>query len=139
MSTWLLTSPEFEGEIVLEYDDEGRLLRLDIRAKLTDGQRSWFVNNLPPSLAKLQALLKSSGSRSRLEEVTFEPRFDDFWIKYDDRTTSSRKRSLAKWNRMSKMDQLKAYRYINRYFAEIPYGTRKKFAETYLNSELWNN
>ena len=139
MSTYFLTSPEFEGEIVLEYNDEGMLLKLDIRATLTTGQRSWFVNNLPPSLDKLQALLKSSGSKSRLEEVTFEPRFEDFWTRYDDRTLSSRKRSLAKWNRMSKSEQLKAYRYISRYFAEIPYGTRKKFSETYLNSELWNN
>lgn len=139
MSTWLLTSPEFEGEILCEYNDEGLLVKLEIKATLTTGQRNWFIYNLPPSLEKLKTLLKSSGSKARFEEVIFEPRFEDFWTRYNDRTTSSRKRSLAKWNRMSKSEQLKAYRYIGRYFSEIPYGTRKKFAETYLNSELWNN
>jgi hypothetical protein len=64
--------------------------------------------------------------------------FDDFWVKYDDCIRSSRKRAMAKWAKMSISQRKKAYNFIDRYnksrgFAE------KKYAETYLNSEVWNN
>jgi len=65
--------------------------------------------------------------------------FDKFWNRYDDKLNSSKKKTQVKWNKMPAAEQAKAFRYIGKYFASIPSGTRKKYAETYLNAELWNN
>jgi hypothetical protein len=65
--------------------------------------------------------------------------FDRFWKRYDDRVNSSRKRTLIKWNKMPKSEQIKAFYFVGKYFASLPPGIRKKYAETYLNDELWNN
>jgi hypothetical protein len=62
-----------------------------------------------------------------------------FWKKYNDKERSSKKRTLAKWNKMSQVEQTKAYNYIQKYFNSIPNGVETKYAETYLNAELWNN
>ncbi len=136
---YALTSTEFTGYIDLEYDQDGLLIGMQIHAELSKEQRMWFVKVLPPTLEELKTILREKKSNARIQEIKFQPTFDDFWMKYDDRTTSSRKRALTKWDRMSRTDQSRAYKYIDRYFQQIPSGTRKKYAETYLNSELWNN
>lgn len=40
---------------------------------------------------------------------------------------------------MTSAEQGKAYRFIGRYIASLGQGIRQKYAETYLNAELWNN
>jgi hypothetical protein len=73
-------------------------------------------------------------------EVPEEITFDMFWNRYDDKIYSSKKRSEAQWNRMSKANRCTAYNYIPRYFSKLPeWQTRKKTAEKYLSDELWNN
>lgn len=80
------------------------------------------------------------GSKTgKLTEVTLNITFEMFWNRYDDKVLSSRRKTEARWNRMTKADQIKAFNFINRYEQNIPTGTRKKYAETYLNSEIWNN
>jgi hypothetical protein len=138
-STWHLTSPKFTGEITLIYDQELRLSSMKISADLTGVQHSWFTSNLPPTLPELKKMLKDSHSEAVLTQVKFQPTFDQFWNLYDDKQLSSKKRAGVKWHSMPKNEQLKAYNYIQTYFSGIPSGTRKKFAETYLNAELWNN
>ena len=139
MKTYLLTSPQFEGEIELQYDDTLQLISLQIRATLTPGQHRWFTQILPSTLPELKSILKVKQSSAILTEVVFIPSFEDFWNRYDDKQLSSRKRAMSKWDRMSKNQRIKAYNFIQTYFSGIPSGIRKKYAETYLNAELWNN
>jgi hypothetical protein len=75
-------------------------------------------------------------------EIKTEVTFEVFWNRYfagRPKDNSSRKRAETKWNRMSKGEQAKAYAYIGLYLGNVAYGTQPKHAETYLNSELWNN
>jgi len=138
MTTYLLTSTKWSGEIELRYDDDGYLLSYDNRAGLDDRQRYWFLDNMPREVITLQNLV-AAATTAKLTEVKVEVTFELFWSRYDDKVNSSKKRAEAKWRQMSKGEQLRAYMHIPRYFANIPHGTRKKFAETYLNAELWNN
>ena len=139
MKTYLLTSTKWRGEIELRYDDSGLLTVYDYRAELSADERRWFLTNMPRSLGDLQALVKSTKTGRLTEVPPEEITFEMFWQIYDDATNSSRKRTLAKWNRMAKAEQVKAFRYVRRYFNSIPANIRKKYAETYLNAELWNN
>jgi hypothetical protein len=139
MKTYLLTSAKWPGEIELRYDGAGLLVGYDYRAELTAEQQRWFLTNMPRSLADLQALVKATKTGRLTEAPPEEVTFDMFWQQYDDATRSSRKRTLAKWQRMTRAEQVKAFRYVGRYFRSIPPGLGKKYAETYLNAELWNN
>jgi len=136
---FILTSTAFEGDVIFEYNEGGLLERYDISgASLSENQHIWMLKNLPRELCELQRVLGNSGT-AKLTEVSEEITFDKFWNRYDEKDRSSKKKALAKWNRMSKSQQAKAYWYIPKYFSSIPLGVAKKYAETYLNAELWNN
>lgn len=140
MKTYSITSSKFEGEIVAVYDDRHELINLDISGAAMDIiQKNWLMSNSPTTEDRLQEMK----SRSPYMVITSIPEreitFEAFWQHYDDKINSSKKRAKAKWEKMTKTQQTKAYHYIDRYFASLPYGTRKKYVETYLNAELWNN
>lgn len=140
MKEYSITSDRFKGEVIAKYNEKGWLLNLDVtKAELTEGQHAWFLNNCP----KTEDVFDKWRKEQRVLTITYIPEqeitFEAFWHRYDDKINSSKKRTKAKWEKMSKSDKQKAYNYINKYFSSIPYGTRKKYAETYLNAELWNN
>jgi len=139
MKHYQLTSAAFAGAVDLFFDDAGMLQKFDMTgATLSQQQQEWILREMQPYLNDLKIQLAGSDT-AKITEVTTEVTFEMFWDRYDDKINSSRKRTLQKWNRMTRTDQLRAYNNINRYLNNLPSGTRKKFAETYLNSELWNN
>ena len=133
-----MTSTSWTGEIKLQYNDLDMLINCDLQnAQLSHVQHVWFLKRMPTILEDLQLLIRNS--TARMIEVNQDITFESFWKKYNDKVRSSRKKSEKIWNRLSKADQAKAYAYISTYEASRPKGTEKKYAETYLNAELWNN
>lgn len=130
----------FKGYVKVVYSDAGCLAGCDFAdAILGENQQVWLLRNLPVQADWLPAFLKAAPSL-RMQEVEMATvTFKAFWDAYDDKLASSKRRCLAKWNKMTPMEQVRAYRYIGTYFRNLPTGTRKKYAETYLNAELWNN
>ena len=135
---YTLTSDKFSGEIIFEFTDMVLTKYDTSNAELSDEQIVYFAKNLPRELAEVEAFLNKSQS-AKFEEIKEEITFDMFWNRYDDKQTSSKKKTETKWNKMTKSQQAKAYNHVLKYFATLPFNTRKKFAETYLNAELWNN
>lgn len=136
MKTYHLTSTAFEGYIEFVFNHLDLLDRYQICADLSEGQQIYLLKNLPRELSELDKLKSQT---VLITEIIGEVTFDQFWAKYDDKINSSRKRAQQKWEKMTPADRVRAYNYISRYFGAIPQGTRKKYAETYLNAELWNN
>lgn len=136
---YLLTSTAWPGEIEIVYNDLQLLVSHDTsRADLSENQQLWFLKNLPRELCELQQLIDKSTSAT-LTEVKDEITFEKFWSRYDEKLRSSKKKALKVWNRLTEADQIKAYKFISKYEQSIPNGVAKKYAETYLNVELWNN
>ena len=136
--TYSLTSSAFQGEVLFEFKND-LLVKFDMsNAELNDKQHSTLAQNLPRTLVEVQAWIKKSHN-AVFTEIVQTVTFDMFWQRYDDKLNSSKKKTEVKWNKMPLSEQLKAFRFIGRYFASIPANTRKKYAETYLNAELWNN
>ena len=135
---YYLTSIQFEGEIEFGYCSEGYLVRYENHAALDNLQRAWLLRNIPIHINDLEQLGKKSKTIT-LTQVKQNVSFDDFWRRYDHKTVSSKKKALTAWQRMSEAEQIKAYNYIPRYLQNLPTGISKKYAETYLNSQLWNN
>lgn len=139
MKTFLLSSSGFTGEVLFRFDEAGRLVQYDVtNADLSQEQLNWFTNKLPRTLSELKNVLKASKGAILTEQKQCGATFDMFWDKYDEKTRSSKKRSLAKWNRMSQLQRDKAFNFIDTYFRNL-LGTAPKYANTYLNDELWNN
>jgi len=136
MKVFHMTSPAFEGYIEFAFNDNGLLNKMSVHTRLGDKQHVYLLKNLPREIIELGAF---KGGSVTITEIKQEIGFDMFWDKYDDKVNSSRKRTLEKWNKMKPADRARAFWYISKYFGSIPSGTRKKFAETYLNAELWNN
>jgi hypothetical protein len=136
MRIFHVTSIAWTGYIEFIFNDNELLDKMEIHADLSEGQQTFFLKKMPREVLELNNLKTSNVS---ITEVKEDISFERFWNKYDDKLNSSKKRAEQKWNKMIVAEQIKAYNYILRYFANIPQGTRKKYAETYLNAELWNN
>ncbi len=138
MKKYSITSSVFTGEVVLGFNDTtGAFEMIDFSAsQVSFKQKEYVLHHLPATAQNINSLKTSNSTITELVEVVT---FELFWNSYDDKLSSSKKRTQTKWNKMTERDRCEAYRYLPKYFANIPSGTRKKYAETYLNSELWNN
>lgn len=139
--TYHFSSTKFVGVIVLKYNALGTLVSIDLTgADLDQAQINWFNNSkLHHSLPQLKEAIKNEKhiklTKIEIAKVTFE----QFWDRYNEKTRSSKKKALNCWNRLSQTNRDRAYSYIATYMRSIPTGIAKKYAETYLNAELWNN
>lgn len=137
---YLLRSQKFSGFIKYTFNEEGILLGYDTSdAALSSEQLSWLAERMPRQLPEFKAALNGSKTY-KLELLKAEAiSFEQFWTRYNEKTRSSKKKALNCWNRLSQTNRDKAYAHIVSYERSIPNGIAKKYAETYLNAELWNN
>lgn len=136
-----LTSTKFSGEVIFEFVG-GKLAKFDTAgAVLDDRQHDVLLRNLPHTLDGIAAWMARSRN-AVFTEIIQQVDFPTFWKRYFQGRAvdnSSKKRAQARFEKMNKVEQLKAFNYIGRYLAQIAPGTVPKHAETYLNAELWNN
>lgn len=132
-----MTSAQLRGSLIFKYDEAGRLSRLEVEAELTDKQKQIIKEDMPWTAEEAKLFMeKYPGATYLVQEQ--ELTFDMFWSRYDDKARSSKKKTEAAWDKMKKIEQMKAYLYIPKYFKNK--GTaEKKYATTYLSDELWNN
>ena len=136
MKIFQLTSQSFTGYIEFMFDDNTLLNSYAIHAELSESQQVYLLKNMPREIIELGKLKSSTVTITEIDqEVTFEM----FWNRYDEKIRSSKKKALSGWNKMSKANQVRAFRFISKYESNILPGTAKKYAETYLNAELWAN
>lgn len=139
MKVYSLTSTRFQGEILFTFNDNELLCGLQIEAELSESQHIFLLKKIPREIVELDNFKKLKDSSVTITEVSQDITFDMFWNKYDEKIRSSKKRAEQKWNKMPKGEQNKAYAYIPKYNRSLTTGISKKYAESYLNAELWNN
>lgn len=139
MRTFSLTTPAFEGEVIFEFNDLNLLVSFDTKgAQLSEQQQIFLLKGLPRELAEVKAMLERS-PRAKFTEIKQEVTFEMFWKRYNPPANSKKsKKALPRWNRMSKAEQVKAFNFISKYENNMR-GEAKMYAETYLNSNLWND
>ena len=141
MKKFALTAATFTGEITFGYDDQSRLISFNIAADLSQEQHTWILQKLPLTVAEMEEKIKRISS-FKVVEVLLSVTFDMFWDTYNDKIRSSKKKSLKIWDKLTPTDQVKAHTYIHTYihtYNRHRGNAEKKYAETYLGSELWNN
>lgn len=139
MRRFQISSAKFQGVVDIVYNDLGVLDKIDFtNAVLSKEQQIFILNTITTTIGDDNAIHERM-STLKLVEIKEEITFEMAWNKYDDKQTSSKKKALIKWNRMAEIERIKAYNNISKYFYSLGSGIRKKYFETYLNSELWNN
>ncbi len=137
--TFLLTSTLWAGEVELRYDEMGYLTHFDLnRSEMTKEQHISFLQWLPRTKDELDYIIKKA-THLTLSDFVQEVTFEMFWDRYNEKVRSSKKKTLRIWERLSMNNRVRAYNHISRYENNINPGVAKKYAETYLNAELWNN
>lgn len=136
MKIYHLTSVKFTGYIEFQFNDNELLEKYQIYADLAENQQVYLLKNIPRETLELDKLKSEFVT---ITEINQDVTFDMFWTRYDEKIRSSKKKTIARWNKMSPGEQIRAYRFISKYESNILPGTAKKYAETYLNTELWAN
>lgn len=143
MKTYLLQSSRFDGHVLFEFNDEGLLVRYDLtEATLNEEQTVFILQKLPKTIDAIQTVLGNSKEAKLILQKVVAVTFDMFWFDKGRARwpqNSSKKKCLTWWNRSKQTERDKAYNYLPAYEKNIPAGTARKYAETYLNAELWNN
>lgn len=136
MIKYIMTSPQLDGEIEFHFSHTGYLQQLIFRCQPTDKQYEYLWKHQPYTRAAMDAFVKATPYAHFVISVC-EITFDDFWNRYGEKEHSSKKKAQLRWNNMPKSAQIRAYEYIPKYKYNLPPGVRMKYAETYLNSEIW--
>lgn len=140
--TIIFTCASFQGEVRFEYDNDGLMINMDLSgAKLNQEQKVYILRRMPRLYSELEVFV-SKIKGGQLIEKKFQKKdvtFEMFWDKYDHKSVSSKKISRKVWDKLPQKERDKAYNFIWQYERNIPNGIGKKYAETYLRSELWNN
>lgn len=136
MKTVILTSSKFAGEVELRYNQSNMLWYFENRSDMDSTAQAWLITNMPIHTADITHFIDRTKTL-KVTEIRKEISFEDFWNKYDNKAVSSKKKALTRWKNMSKVQRYKAYYYISIYLSALPQGVSRKYAETYLNSEIW--
>lgn len=141
MRIFAYTSTHIDGQIIVGYNELGLLVTCDLtQVTFALNQHETILRYFPLTLDELNRLVNDNPKDRQITEIIKEISFDEFWEKYNHKMLSHKKKSLARWQKMALAEQIKAYNYVQRYFTHLnKQGTFKMNAETYLNSEIWNN
>lgn len=137
MVTLVMTSDNMDGEVIFTYNHKNLLENLNITGVLTPAQYRYLAVNMPVSADDIAAFVKKTAG-ARFVVAPIKVTFDMMWDLYNDKVRSSKTKSLKKWNRMTTDNQVRAYLYFPTYDRNRG-SAEKKYLETYLNAEQWNN
>lgn len=133
-----VTSDKTKDGVVYGYDEEtGHFVSIEVKEKFTLEVTNNLIANIKPHVDLFVNWAKHFKALVVVElqqKITFEI----FWNKYNDKDRSSKKKSQKIWEKLPEPDQVKAYYHIDRY-NRTRGNADKKYCETYLNAELWNN
>ena len=131
-----ITSEAWPGYIEIEFNKDGFMIRTDTtNAELSEKQQIWFLQKMPREFSELHRVI--AGTTAKLTALVKEITFEEIWEKYDFKV--GKKEALAKWNKMPKAEQIKAFNYVQKYKAKKLDTQAQLYLASYLNKERWND
>lgn len=128
-----------DGWIRFQFNDKGLLCGVEISADLTADLTAKLVANFPITTADLEYWrTRPSG---KLYEHKMEVTFDLFYDKYGMLGGDKRNRMRCEkiWDRLSGVEQRRAFRYLNTFFTKIKPGLNIMHPDRYLREKVWND
>ena len=133
-----VTTPRSPDGFIYSYNKASELfVGIDFNQQLSYDGTTTVIKEIKPSLNEFMAWAKNIKGME-VVELSMDITFLMFWDKYNDKSRSSKKKCEAMWNRLSAADRVKAYYHVDTYNRHRG-NAEKKYCETYLSAELWNN
>lgn len=138
MSKHLIKITDKNIEILVQYDDESRLISFSIFGTITDVFYKWLIQKLPISQNGLKVFKPIKGVT--VEKIEEDTSFERFWDDYDNKI-SNKKRTEKLWDTLDELEKIKAIHFIKKYKRHLfeNQGQSQKHADTYLRQAIWNN
>ncbi len=134
------THPLLEsGNLRFQFDERNQLCGFQVNADLSEDLLEKMITHLPIKTSNLQYWKdRPSG---KLTEINVDVSFEDFYEKYKRYGGEKRNKLRAEraWNRLSRLDKIRAFNYINSYISGLKTGTSPKYPDTYLRDQVWND
>jgi len=139
MSKYLIELTRQSSSFIIEYDENGvcSSVKADY-GSISPEALCFFWRNVPYSEAHIQIF--RTYPNTRITELQEDLSFDRFWREYNHKL-GKKKVCERIWENMPEIERAKAIKYItqyNQFLIQRP-GIEKKYPETYLRNEQWNN
>lgn len=138
----MITTTNTPDGVVYSYDaNTGLFVGIELRQKAMDESSTQkIILSLRYHIDLFLSWAKQLSTVSGCEVVELQDKitFEMFWNKYNDKLRSSKKRSEKIWSKLDEANQAKAFYFITTYNKNRG-NAEKKYCETYLTAELWNN
>lgn len=137
MEKIILTSDNFSGEILLEYDFSGMLMRFENMAELNDVQQKFLCDNFPSHGGAFNALMEKAQS-IKVERIPADLSFAKIWDEYDYKVGKKDKASQL-WSKLTTAERIavfKALKYYDKYVS-LKRGLDKQHFDTWLRNNQW--
>jgi hypothetical protein len=140
MPKYIITFTKQEANALFEYNDEGFLMKYELTPGTFDKlQFAWLFSRFPRTLELLEKWKVWNVPNVTIKKVEEDLSFQRFYDLYDHKI-SKRSRAETAWNALSRANKALAIAYLPKYEAHLRKTSQnKKYPETYLNSEAWNN
>lgn len=140
MPKYLIEFKKSAASALLEYNEDGYLVKYELEpGAFGKVQFEYFLKHFPKNINFLNAWKTEGpgGTKVKLveEELTFEAFYDAYANKVSKKATAEKI-----WNKMPNPERAKAIKYIQVYDQRLRQTSiNKKYPETYLNAQEWNN
>ena len=137
---YLLEFTNYQAKALFEFAQNGFLVKYELDPGSFEEKQFAFLKEIfPRTVAHMQALISWKMPNVRISELKQDLSFEAFYNAYAYKVS---KRSTAEnaWKKLPDTEKAKAIAYIpvyDRFISEKR--INKKYPETYLNSEMWNN
>jgi hypothetical protein len=103
MKHYILTSPNFKGQISYKFSDDGYLTYFYYEATMNEKQRDWLLTKMPLTIRGFEDMVSSSAV-VKIQEVKIGLEFEDFWNTYPHKRNKHRCEPL--WDKMNDKHRL---------------------------------
>ncbi len=138
MKRYLIAAKAYQGDAELWFDENGKLIRIDIaKTNMHPEVMEDFKRDAPILESNLHEAF--AHVKCTITEADIIITFEQFWAKYNKKINKAR--CLPIWNKMSQNEQLKAYTGIDKYNAYLKkeHWRNKLDPENYLRNKTWEN
>lgn len=138
MKRLLISAISFTGDAELWFDENGKLIRIDIsKTNMHPEVLEDFKQVVPVHISGMDKAFE--GIKCTITEADIIISFEQFWKKYNKKI--NKVRCLPLWNKLGQGEQLKAYTGLDKYIAFLKKETwrTKLDPENYLKNKTWEN
>lgn len=139
LTKYLIQNRHMKRDIVIGYNENGKLAFYDADCELSNEQAEWFVANIPFAESDVPTLHKKTNGKLTVTKAITDLSFDNAYNTYNHKV-GKKEKARKLWDKMADADRLKFFRTVPKYKAYLNRtGEGMAYLETFLYNAYYNN